>query len=257
MGWAVAVLCAACGVVRALGGCSNSSDTGDAGDDGGVLACGNPPYIVGNARMTSITTGQPVSGVTLTADRCPNNVYTTDPNGLATALIEVDAAINVRAQAPGYLTERVGEAIYRGDVDASAFLVPTLAAGALPHFSGTAPDILTVIYGAQPDAGAEGGAPCTSAAGATFSVVGHPEAVVTYYQPGVDGGLPTPDTALTATTSIGAGEISGLADGLTVTLQVSSPTCSTVSYVSYPLTGRYVLEANVLTVAPAFLVPTP
>jgi hypothetical protein len=261
-GWlvgAAACLCASSAAVNMLGACSSSSSASDAGDagEGGIATCGDAPYANVNARITSLTTGMPVEGATVTLDPapCTGVQATTDSNGVASARIQLNTAVSGKVEHAGYLTERTGEQSYRGDIDAGGFVVPTVAAGALPHYSSASPDILTVLYGNQPDAGPEAG--CASVAGATFSVVGHPEAVVTYYHPGVDGGLPTPDTTLTATTSLGGAEISGLAAGQTVQLQVTSPTCGTASYVSYPLTGRYYLENGVLSIAPAFLVPTP
>ncbi len=261
MGWVVMGLLAASGAVGVLNACSNSSGTTDAGAEGGVPTCGTAPYANVNARVTSLTTGLPLEGVTVTADPGPCAAFqaTTDTNGVAAVRIQLNTPVNARVQQAGYLTERAGEAVYKGDFDGGAFMVPTVVAGALPHYSATTPDILTIIYGGSPDAGSadSGAPPCTSVSGATFSVVGHPEAVITYYQPPVDGGLPTPDTTLTGTTSIGAAEISGLTAGQTVQLQVTTPNCSTAGYASYPLTGKFYLENNVLTLAPAFLVPTP
>ena len=263
MRWFTAVVLAvalfgACLLAGTACGTRSSADT-DAGDGSfSPPSCGSGPYATINALVTSYTTGMPVEGVSLTLDPspCSGTTWMTDVTGSATVKVTTGVAINPRAEAVGYLTERTGEQIYRGDFDSGAPMLPTLLVGLLPHWSATAPDVLVVVFVDSADAGADAG-PCQTVSGATVSVVGHPEAVVTYYQTGGDGGAPSPDSTLTATTDIGLAEVSGLAGGATVTLQVASSTCPTVSFTSYPHTGRYTLENGVLTGALARLVPVP
>lgn len=237
--------------------CSSSPDSSDGGDADTNTACGAGPYATISAHLVSLTTNQPVEGATITLDPspCPSFSATTDTNGDVSVRVTTDAAVNPRIERSGYVTMRTGEQIYRGDFQASDPLLPTVVVGLLPHWAATAPDILVVVSTEGVDGG-EGGA-CTSKSGVTVSVPGHPEAVVTYYQPGVDGGLPSPDNTLTATTESGVAEVSGLTGGATIQLAASSTTCPSISFVSYPHTGSYHLENGVLTAAAAFLSPHP
>lgn len=256
VGWAVVGAHALGAVIFAVSACSNSSGSADAGGgeggvEGGTPTCGNGPYALVSARVTSLTTGAPLPGATVTFDPSPCAALelVTDGDGGVSVKVAQNTAVNTRVRAAGYLTTRSGEVIFTTDYNGGGWLLPTVAAGALPHFNTGAPDIVAVLFDPD-DAGAD--ASCTRS-GATFSVSGHPEAVVTYYQPPSDGGLPVPDTQLKATSSAGAAEISGLAGGQTVQLQVTAPGCSWAGFANPPFTGKFYLENGVLTEAAGFL----
>jgi hypothetical protein len=216
-------------------------------------------------RLTSyLDPARGIAGARVTLDPCPGATAVSDADGRLRGEVSRDVPYDPRVEARSFLTMRSGEQVALGPIDLESFLFPSALSTLLPHWSADAPTVLAIVIGPNaadvdaggaPDAGTPG--PCTSHRGATFTVVGHPEAVVTYF---AGSTTPTADPTLTSTDTIGAAEISGLAataPGEPITLAVSSPSCPALSFVSYPHTGRYVLENGVLTLAAAFLEPLP
>lgn len=235
------------------------SGSADAGDfDAGTVVCGGEPRVHATGRITSFSamdTG--VVGAHLTADLCPGVDIVTDATGHFEADFAQGMAFNGKITATGFLPERAGEQNLSADIVADAEMFPMVLSALLPHWGADRPTVLAIaVRGDQPPLpdGGVGGA-CDGVDGVTFSVTGHPEAVVTYYSGTT---APTPDASLTATGPNGVAEISGLAataPGAPITLTASKAGCSTLSFVSYPFTGRFVLENGVLTGALAFMVP--
>lgn len=225
--------------------------------DAGPALCGPEPRVHFTGLLTSYVNPMTVvAGAALTVDLCPGVSIVSDRAGMLDGFLSRGVAYNPRVEAPGYLTLRTGEQVLRGDFDASAPLLPSAFRALLPHFSTSAPTLLAAVsVDDAPDAGTPAG--CASAAGAVFRVVGHPEAVVTYY---AGDAVPRADPSLRATTALGLAEISGLAAtaaGQYVELQVEKPGCDRIAFRSYPHTGRYRLEDGVVTLAGAFSPPLP
>ena len=246
------------------GGVDAGGTDGGPAFDAGVVAWGAEPRVRGSGRVVSFSaldTG--IRGAVLTADICPAVSAVTDAEGNFTLDVARDTTFNGKVTATGFLPARAGEESLHADYPgANTFMFPTVLASLLPHWSTTSPTIVAIALrgdrppladGGLPDGGVAD--PCDSLDGITYSVVGHPEAVVTYY---AGTTAPTPDASLTATGPLGAAEISGLtatAPGAFVMLNATKAGCSTLSFVGYPFTGRFVLENGVLTYAVAYLTP--
>lgn len=231
--------------------------------DAGAWRCGPEPHVRVVGGIFSFTTMAPVAGGRLTVDLCPELVAVTDEAGGTEGRIARGVPFNFRVEARGYVTMRTGELLLRDDFEAQDPLFPSLLSALLPHWSEDRPTVLVLVFAGEaagePDTGVGDAGPpsaCDTREGAIFGVEGHPEAVVTYYSG--TSSAPMADPALTATTELGVAEISGLeatAPGARVTLTVSKPGCDSITFASYPHTGRYVLENGVLTAAAAFLRP--
>jgi len=248
------------------GGGTDAGSVGDAGPafDAGVLACGAEPRVRAGGRIVSFSaldTG--IRGAMLTADLCPSVTIVTDAEGSFTLDVTRDTPFNGKVTATGFLPASAGEESLHADFAAgSTFMFPTVLSSLLPHWSTTAPTIVAIAVrgdrppladGGLPDGGVAD--PCDAIDAITYSVVGHPEAVVTYYSGTT---APSPDSSLTATGPLGAAEISGLtatAPGAYVMLAATKAGCGTVSFVAYPFTGRFALENGVLTYAIAYMTP--
>lgn len=237
----------------AVGGAGGSPATGGGGAGGAavVAECGAAPFVDVTTTLTDYATGAPVAGAKITTDLCPELVLETDALGHAAGKIAANATFTTSVRADGYIPILTSEERVVADFDGGGQLYGENLLPLLPHWSTSAPTMLAILF-ADPSAGPT----CGSNVGWTFGVVGHPEAVVTYY--GGDA-VPAPDPALTATGPIGSAEISGLAataPGEWIELTATKAGCD-ASFVSYPHTGRHRLEDGVLTVAGAFSPPHP
>lgn len=237
------------------GGAGASGGSGGAGGVGGAPdgLCGDGPYVNVTAELTSFADAtQPVVGAKLTVDLCPEEAWVTDASGKLSGSMTANVAHNPKLVADGYLPTRTGQQILTADFDASSGLIAAGLVFLIPHYDPEKPTVMAAVSVKKKMAGD----PCHEADGAVFSVVGHPEATVTYY---AGSQVPSPDPAMTATGPLGLAEISGLeatGPGEYIELTVDKPTCADVSFVSYPFTGKFRLEKGVLTLAGAFMPPT-
>lgn len=224
---------------------SAASSSGAGGAD--LKECGDAPYVEVSTTVVAYPSNAPVAGAVFTADTCPGVEVVTDAAGGAAVRVTGGAPTNVKIEAAGFLPMRVSEESYDADFVGAGLLYPTAVIPLLPHWSDATPTILARVF-TKPTASP----PCVDLTGYTYAVVGHPEAIITYYS-GSDS--PTPDPMLTATGPTGAAEIAGLgatAPGAFIELEAVKAGC-TVSFASYPHTGRHILEAGVLTAASAIV----
>ena len=246
------------------GGAAGTSGTagaagagGSAGTAGGAgNTCGNAPLVNVTGTITSYTSATTkVVGGKLTVDVCPDLTITTDADGKLDAKLSKGVAYNPRIEAEGYITSRTGEQILQADYDASSGLLSDFLTGVIPSWSTNSPSVLAAAqFSASPAPQPDPNDPCTSLDGVVFAVTDHPEAVVTYFQP---GSIPTADPSLTSTSTLGLAAINGLSENLTgalIEITATKAGCD-VSFDSYPHTGRYRLENGVLTFAGAFMPP--
>ncbi|HTJ42876.1 MAG TPA: hypothetical protein VL463_12320 [Kofleriaceae bacterium] len=239
------LMLAACG--------SSSAPAADARPDN---ACGPGPYVHAHAGVASFSTHLPVAGATATLDACPEHPFVADELGYFDLQMTQGLPFDPRIEAAGFVTMRSGESTITADLDLGyAPLFPTDLMSLFPDDTASSP-ALVVITALPAGTQTNPNDPCTDRSGVTFSVVGHPEATLTYY--GGSGSAPVLDPSLTATTTVGAVEIGGLAQTDAATIEIAAAkTGCTISCVSYPHTGHYKLENGVLSLAGAFMPPVP
>lgn len=217
--------------------------------------CGHDPFQRVTARMVEFPAGAPVGGVELSVDVCPDVTVTSHFLGGVAVRMQRDMLYVPQARADGFVPLMTGEQRLLTDFDGGAPLFPVELAERFPHLSETSP-AMVVITSVRADV-LDDHDPCASKDGITFSVVDHPEAVVSYYG---EGDLPEIDPTLTRTSKSGAAEIGGLAKttsfGDRVVLRAEKEGCE-IGFESYPHTGRYALADGVLTAAAAFVPPIP
>ena len=218
-------------------------------------ACGPGPYVHVDGGVASYTTRLPIANAVATLDLCPEQTFVANSLGFWETEMTSGASFDPRIEADGFITMRSGQSIVTADISAGAVpMFPTSwQADVFPHVTESSPAILAIALlplGTQMNPND----PCTIRSGVTFSVVGHPEAVVTYY--GGTSTAPLPDPSLTSTSTVASAEISGLSatSEPEIELAAAKPGCD-LSFVSYPHTGKYKLENGVLSIAGAFMPP--
>ena len=219
--------------------------------------CGPGPYVHVHTGALSYTTHLPLAGAIATAsDACPDRQFVSDDTGFWDIEMTDGLAFDPRIVASGYITSRTGQSTTHSDLELGAnnlFFPTTVEATWFPHLTASTPALLAVAFLA-PGTQTNPSDPCSTRDGVTFAVTGHPEATIVYY--GGTSQQPTPNPSLTATTSIGAAEVSGVAasNGAEIELTATKATCP-ISFQSYPHTGKYTLEDGVLSLAGAFMPP--
>jgi hypothetical protein len=214
---------------------------------GSTDACGPEPTVLLSGTFTSYVSKLPVIDGVVTSDSCPGQQYITDLDGFVSARVAKDIPFYPKIVAQSFAPIRLGEEILIADYDASAELYPESLLSIVPTWSTDTPTILAVIR-AQSSASDE----CKDLSGYTFDIPAHPEAQVMYYS---GSPIPMADAAATSTGEAGLATFSGLAataPGEFIELTVEKAGCEP-SFVSYPQTGRYVLENGVVTAALAYV----
>jgi hypothetical protein len=238
------------GSTEATNGTGQTGGTTSASTGGSTDACGPEPTVLLSGTFTSfIAEGVPVIDAVVTSDSCPGQEYITDENGFVSARVARDIPFYPKIIAQSYAPIRLGEEILVADYDASAELYPESLLDLIPTWSTATPTLLAVVQ-AQDSAPAA----CADLTGYTFSIPAHPEAEVLYYS---GAPIPMADAAATSTGETGIATFSGLAataPGEFIELTVEKAGCDP-SFISYPLTGRYVLENGVVTAALAYVPP--
>lgn len=233
------------GATTATGTTGTGSSTVVTG--GSTDACGPEPTVLLSGTFTSYLNQLPVIEGVVTSDSCPGQQYVTDENGFVSARVARDVPFYPKIVAQSYAPIRLGEEILIADYDASAELYPEGLLSIVPTWSTETPTILAAIR-AQSSASDD----CKDLSGYTVSIPAHPEAAVMYY---TGSPLPQADPMATATGEPGLATFSGLAataPGEFVELTIEKAGCEP-SFVSYPQTGRYVLENGVVTAALAYV----
>lgn len=244
----------ACGSTT-IYGCSAKSaaaTSGDAGGDdasasesdgGGLLptACGNNPYVTVGIVVSGVALMPPaplVDGAVLTSPLCPGVSLTSAADGTMTGRIAQNVPFYGRVEAKSYAKTLTPEQLFTVDTPAVALtLPPAILTALIPNYSATSTTIFLNMF----QDGGHGA--CNKVDGATFDVMGHPEAIVTYFSADA---VPVATTG-TATTAGGKATITGLAPGDPVTVLGHKAGC-TVTLVKDATTGRSPLEAGWITI---------
>jgi hypothetical protein len=217
--------------------------------------CGSDPSARLFARVLDFESSLPLSDVELTLDVCPDISATSDVLGGAALRMEKDRLYVPMVRRDGYMTMMTGEQRVFADFDGGGPMFSNNVAELFPHVTESSPGIV-VLTAIRDDALPEDSA-CRSKQGITFSVVDHPEAIITYYR---NAETPELDESLTETSALGAAHIGGLSAttsfGDRVQLVGEKEGCE-MSFDSYPHTGRYALADGVLTAAGVFVPPIP
>jgi hypothetical protein len=237
------------------GGAASSSGSSGSPDDAGgaeagptaAIACGAPPFvnigIVVRQISTGGGTGTPVDGVTLTSTLCPGASAITGADGAIAAQVTKGAPFFPRFQATNYATTLIAELKFDADKpDVEAPLPPALFTALVPGFG---PTKTAIIVGLSKGGGT--GA-CDTLDGVTFTVTGHPEAVITYF---TDDAIPQIFKG-GVTTAAGRAAITELAAGAPVSVAADKAGC-TIDFARAPYTGRAALEPGALTLVPAYI----
>jgi hypothetical protein len=273
-----AIACAAPAALLAIAACvaggkvpvnlQPDADATAAGNDGAVDgtepdaveeltvgdACGDAPYVTLGIYVVGLELdnldGAPLQGAAFTSPLCPSLVKYSDEGGNILGEISRDTPFYGRLQAQNYVAELAPEEIFDADSTGHKIdMIPTLVASILlPTFDASAEAAILVAVQKAP--GGDGGA-CSAYDGITFTVPGHPEAVITYFSTGT---IPQPIPDGGATTTEGIAAITGLASGQLVTLAGTKPGCNV--YLKYQTqTGRVPLETGFVSLMPAYVSP--
>jgi hypothetical protein len=217
-------------------------------------ACGDAPYVTLGIYVVGLELdnldGAPLQGAAFTSPLCPGLVKYSDEGGNILGQISRDTPFYGRLQAQNYVSELAPEEIFDADSTGHKIdMIPTLVASVLlPTFDASSET--AIVIAVQKAAGGDGGA-CSAYDGITFTVPGHPEAVITYFSTGT---IPQPIPDGSATTTEGIAAITGLASGQLVTLAGTKPGCNV--YLQYQTqTGRVPLETGFVSLMPAYVSP--
>ncbi len=256
---------AAASVAMFAGACSGGGssasprpDAGTSGGDAGPLEeaavsqqCGDAPWanigleVVG---LSAFADAAPLPGVAFTSPLCPALVRYSDDAGMITGQVSQNVPFYASLKKIGYMPELTPEETFDADLSGVSFdMLPLLFEAILkPPFSASSTAVLVSASALVADAG-----PCSQLEGVAFTVVGHPEAQVTYY---TTDSLPSAIDGGTATSSRGLATIAGLAPSQFVTVTATKPGCH-VALAHGSLTGRVRVEAGFLSLMPAYVSP--
>lgn len=243
--------------IAAAWGCSSDESTGST-EPADPTKCGPGPYgqLTGTAQeLTADGTTRVKPEVVITADLCPGKTFTTGADGKATMQLTKSKPVIFTVDHPDDLPTRTAEYALENDVAEGfvALLPKIFRAVVAPEFGedktlfamGIVFPAGTVIPDAGPDAGPPAD-PCLRRDGVSYTVPGHPEAKVVYFN---TDPVPKPDPAATATSTNGLARIDGVADGVTIEPVAAKAGCTVVAKQG-GFTGR-------ATAAKGFLVGLP
>jgi hypothetical protein len=236
--------------------CSSEESSGST-EPADPTKCGPGPYgqLTGSAlELTADGTTRAKADVVITSDVCPTKSFTTGADGKATIQMTKGKPAIFTADHPDDLPTKTAEYTLERDVaEGFVSLVPKIFRAVIAPEFGEDKTLIAIgiVYpdGAIPDAGPDAGPPsdpCLRRDGVTYTVPGHPEAKVVYFN---TEAVPKPDPAATATSTNGLARIDGVADGTTIEPVASKPGC-TISAKHDGFTGR-------ITAAKGFLVGLP
>jgi hypothetical protein len=230
---------------------ASASDAVDELTTGNV--CGPAPWVNLGIIVVGLSIdnpdGSPLSGVQFTSPLCPTLTQSSDDAGAIQGQVSEGVAFYGRLVATGYIPELVPEEIFDADLTGKRIdMLPSLIEGILlPGFDASSQTAIVVSAETTvADAGA-----CSALDGITFTVMGHPEAQVTYFAPGT---IPTAVPDGSATTTRGLAAITGLASGQLVTLAATKTGCNVLFHYE-TFTGRAPLETGFVSLMPAYVTP--
>ena len=209
--------------------------------------CGTAPYVTLGILVKGATidnSNPPLPGAKFTTPLCPGVYTVSDDAGRLAGHLSKGAAFYGRFEAAHYANTLTPELQFDVDVkDYEVVIPPTIFAALVPDFG---PDKTAILVGTKRNGGS---GECDKLDGITLSVVGHPEANVTYYS---TDQVPAPVAGATATTASGRAAIGGLAAGSPVVLAGTKAGC-VVTMKKGEFTGRAPLEAGWLTLIAAYV----
>lgn len=211
-------------------------------DGGEPFTCGDPPLVTESGNLVVLAadgTTSPKGGVKISVSPCPDKSIVTPPDGKYAMRVSSGKPLYFKYESSEIIPMIRGEYSLIADSPGGApNMYPTSFAALFGSDFG--PDkTLVFIYGRTIGTKPE----CKSLDGITISVKDHPEAKVTYFD---ESAPPKPIAGGTATSRAVLTAVTGLADGLTVTMQGTKTGC-TVLFDKPPRTGRAPLFKGFLT----------
>jgi hypothetical protein len=234
-------------------------------DDGGTVeagdelvvssTCGPAPWVNVGIYVVALSlldpdASTPLAGAEFTSPLCPGIKQQSDEGG------NIHGQISANTPFYGRLTDdpSISPARYipmlapeeKFDADVSGIkisMLPVIIETFVPNID---PSMPTIAISLQHNGGM--GA-CDQFDGVSFSVPGHPEAMVLYLS---NDTIPKIIQNGTATSTRGLALITGLATNQLVTPAAAKPNCQ-VTFVKDGLTGRVPLESGYVSIAPAYL----
>lgn len=234
------------------GGADASSDAPAIEEASTSDVCGQGPWVTLGIVVVALDLSNPdgsvLPGAQFTSPLCPGLVKVSDDAGVIEGLISKDTPFYGRLTATNYISELAPEEVFDADSTGNRIeMLPQILGGLVPGYAADASAIVVAAEKTQDDAGA-----CSSLDGITLSVVGHPEAMVTYFS---TASIPFPVPDASATTTRGFAAITGLTGtGQFVTLAGTKPGCNVV-FARGPVTGRVPLENGFVSLMPAYVTP--
>jgi len=224
---------------------NGSVGTDDA--DPRATACTAPPFVTFNASLTTLDVGgttAPAAGATIEFSTCTGYKITTGSNGSASTQITQSIPLSpIYSDGPGVISAIGAEIPATGDVSPAVALLDVDVTASIPGFAQDGGNAATIAVVLQTDPLA--GAACDSVAGATLSVTGHPEAVVSYM------GTAWPGDATVATSALGPYVfINGVQGADKVAITGAKAGCS-VLIASGSQTGNFLLVPGSVTIGVA------
>lgn len=218
---------------------ASMADAGDAGVDA-APTCANGPYVTNTVTVREVSTGLPLPGATVKANICGIS-QTTDAAGMAVLRLPTGMESWIRLDAPGEIpTMFPVRTLTYDQAESHVILNDQYRQGYFPDYDANYAEIFI-------DVAAAGDAtpPCNAYDGVTIAVLGHPEAVVTYWM----GGFPNmPAVGAIATTAPGVATITGIAAGVQVLLDLKKTGCTVaLEYPSSAANPKIPLEKGAVT----------
>jgi hypothetical protein len=217
-------------------GCSSDESTGST-EPADPTKCGPGPYgqLTGTAlELTADGTTRPKPDVVITADLCPGKTFTTGADGKAIVQLTKNKPVVFTADHPDDLPTRTAEYSLEKDVaEGTASMVPKIFRAVVAPEFGEDKTLfaLGIVFppgaldaGTSSDAGPTD--PCLRREGITYTIPGHPEAKVVYFNAEP---IPKPDPAATATATNGLARIDGVPDGVTIEPVATKAGCTIVA----------------------------
>lgn len=187
-------------------------------------------------------TAHGLGNVTVLFSNCASKSFTTDATGALTVPLPIGAPLVGAFATTGRISTLSGELKLTADWSGAFTLLPTSFETSVPKWAADKGAVYVAIV-------STGLGACAAKDGVTFTIAGHPEAVVSYVS--TTGPLAV-DTTLTSTSTEGAAVISNVAGGVMYTISGSKPGCAVFTN-DAPYTGNVPVVNGSLTVITARL----
>jgi hypothetical protein len=216
---------------------SDSSSGLDAKTPDASAICAMGPFVTNMVTVIDVSTSMPLAGATVKASVCGIS-DTTNANGKVALMIPVGVESYLRLDAAGKIpTLYPVRTLVSAQSEALIIFTDSYKAGYFPDYDASKAEIFVAI-------GFAGGSttPCNAYDGVTISVIGHPEAVVTYWL----GGSPIQNGVVTG--AGGTATITGVAAGNQVILDLKKSGCKVAfAYPNSLPAPKLPLEAGAVT----------